>query len=322
MNLKQITAWGQSQSSNQTGLAVPNIERCLTLLAEGAALNMPEIDMGSYKEFRDNVGRMTLRLPDHLPDEDKMALIKAILHEFESYRNGAENAVRARRSGWRALVDDMLRELLRRLGIDTASPGAVPLLARIAGLTTAEDLNSYKEQLDLFLHPIGPDGMPRDIASPLKVADRSTANDNAAGLLGGGSAVEHLRKIMDSGGKGCIALFRLGCLEMINQRFGVEAVQDCVMAVSAYLTHSLHSDDAIYHWSDSSVLAILRDRTSIQILTAELRRIAAQNRDIAVKIDDRNIMVRIPLDFDLTPIDSLSSPEDLLKLSILPAAKW
>jgi GGDEF domain-containing protein len=268
------------------------------------------------------VGRLGLQVPDRLPDEEKMALIKAILHEFESYRNGAENALRARLSGWRALVDDLLCELLGRLGIDAAAPDAAPLLARIACLTTAEDLQAYKGQLDIFLHPIGADGKPRDIASALKAADRSTANDNAAGLLGGGSAVEHLRKIMDSGGNGCIALFRLGCLEVINQRFGVEAVQDCVMAVSAYLTHSLHSDDAIYHWSDSSVLAILRNRYSSQILTAELQRIAAQNRDISINVDGRNIMVRIPLEFDLTPIESLSSADDLLKLSSQTAARW
>jgi GGDEF domain-containing protein len=143
-------------------------------------------------------------------------------------------------------------------------------------------------------------------ASVLKVADRSMDNDNAAGLRGGGSAVEHLKGIMERRGAGFIALFRLGCLEIISQRFGLEAVQDCLMAVAAFLTHNLHGNDAVFHWSDSSLLVILE----------------AQNRDITVNIEKRTVMLRIPLEFDLTSIACLHSAEDLYKLTFKPAAQW
>lgn len=45
-------------------------------------------------------------------------------------------------------------------------------------------------------------------------------------------------------------------LEAIGERFGTETVEDCLMAVSAYVTHSLHSDYAIFHWTDASLPAI------------------------------------------------------------------
>jgi GGDEF domain-containing protein len=127
---------------------------------------------------------------------------------------------------------------------------------------------------------------------------------------------------MERGGNGFIALFRLGCLEIISQRFGMEAVQDCVMAVSAFLTHNLHSGDAIFHWSDSSLLVVLEGRPNDKILTAELQRIVVQNREITVIIEGRNVMLRIPLDFDLTPIEVLHSAEDLYKLSPKPPTQW
>jgi GGDEF domain-containing protein len=122
---------------------------------------------------------------------------------------------------------------------------------------------------------------------------------------------------LENGDKAFIVLFRLSCLNMINQRFGPEAVEDCLMAVSAFLTQSLHSDDAIYHWSDSSLLAILLGRANEQILTAELDRIANQNRETTVNIGGRATMLRIPITFDLTPIDRLKSADDLRKITLL-----
>ena len=89
------------------------------------------------------------------------------------------------------------------------------------------------------------------------------------------------------------------------------------MAVAAFLTQSLHSDDAVYHWSDSSLLAILQGRANEQILTAELERIAMQNRETAVIIGGRSTMLRIPITFDLTPIERLHSAEDLYKITLL-----
>jgi GGDEF domain-containing protein len=104
---------------------------------------------------------------------------------------------------------------------------------------------------------------------------------------------------------------------MISQRFGPEAVEDCLMAVAAFLTQCLHSEDAIYHWSDSSLLSILQGRPNEQILTAELERIAMQNRETTVNIGGRSTMLRIPITFDLTPIERLQSADDLCKITLL-----
>jgi GGDEF domain-containing protein len=314
MKLGQITAWGKSGSPEKEDPGIPHAERCLTLLVEGMALNMPEIDLESYKAFRKNVNRLSLQLPDRLPDDEKLVLIRAILQEFENYRGGTETVLRERMAGWRALAAKLFTEVMASLGPGADSPAATQLAKDIGRLTTSEEIQAWCGHLEGFLHPLDADGKALGLAS-LKLADRSTANDNAAGLRGGGSAVEHLKKIMDRGGNGFIALFRLSCLDVISQRFGMEAVQDCLMAVSAFLTASLHNDDAIFHWSDSSLLAILQGRPSEQILTAELQRIASQNRDSSINVAGRTIMLRIPLAFELTPIDRLRSAEDLFRLS-------
>ena len=126
---------------------------------------------------------------------------------------------------------------------------------------------------------------------------------------------------MAGGGDGFIVLFRLNCLDVISQRFGPEAVEDCLMSVSAFLTAGLESDDAIFHWSDSALLAILRGRYSEFMVAAELDRVIAQNRESSINVAGRAIMLRIPVTFELTPISKLRSADDLLKISAMQAAK-
>jgi GGDEF domain-containing protein len=320
MNLRQMTAWGQSHPSDKKAAEVPNAERWLTLLAEGAALNVPEIDRESYKAFRANVSSLALQLPDRLPDNEKLDLLRRILAEFEAYRDSSETALRERLSGWRGVVKALFRDLLTSLADEAKSPVAETLAQRIARLTTAAEIEKWSDDLAQFLHPPDAQGQALGLAL-LKTADRSTANDNAAGLRGGGAAVEYVRKIMEHGGDGYIALFRLSCLNVINQRFGPEAVEDCLMAVSAFLTSSLRGEDAIYHWSGSSLLAILQPRASEQILTAELNRIVSQNRECGIQVEGRTIMLRTPLGFELTPINRLRTAEDLYRLSTQQGAK-
>lgn len=316
MNLRQIATWSPSHPSDSKAAQIPNSERFLTLLAEGAALGVPEVDGDLYQEFRDRVARMGRQLPDRLPDEEKLAQIRSLLREFEDYRYRTEAELRSRTSSWRSLVSFLFTELLKSLGIDPTSANAERLLHKMAGVTSAANVEDFQHEMEEFLHPAGAESVPAE-ASQFQAADHTTANDNAAGLRGGGSAIERVREILANGGTGFIVLFRLTCLNMINQRFGPEAVEDCLMAVAAFLTQSLHSDDTVYHWSDSSLLAILHGRANEQILTAELERIAMQNRETSVNIGGRSTMLRIPINFDITPIERLKSAEDLCKIALL-----
>ena len=316
MKLKQFATLGQSRPPTGSAAELPNPERFLTLVVEGAALGVPEIDSAVYSAFRSSVGKLALQLPDRLPEGEKLEQIRAVVREFESYRRTGEDELRNRTADWRGLVAFLFRELLKSLGIDPSLKNADQLLREIGGVVSAEQIEELRTRIESFLHPSGENSAPAE-ASQFQTADHTTANDNAAGLRGGGSAIEHLRQIMERGGKGSIVLFRLSCLNMINQRFGPEAVEDCLMAVAAFLTQSLHSDDAIYHWSDSSLLAILQGRANEQILTAELERIAFQNRETSVNLGGRATMLRIPISFDLTPIERLQSADDLCKITLL-----
>ncbi len=310
MNLR----WGKSQSAAGEEPVADNTAQCMTALVEGVAEAMPRIDEATYSSFRGTATRMAAQIPDTMDNDERMKVVNALLHEFGNYRLGVENALRERQKHWRLLTARLVKELLSALGVKPEMAAALPLTDDIEKLTTGEELKQYRDLLEGFL-AMRSAGEAAKI-STLKVADTSTDNDNAAGLMGGGAAVAHLQKVMERGKTGFVAIFRLSCMEMVSQRFGPEAVQDCLMAVSACLTAGLHSEDAIFHWSDSSLLAILLGRPNEHLLDAELRRIASKNTDINVNIGGRSIMLRIPLTFDLTPIYSFKNANELYKLSM------
>jgi hypothetical protein len=86
------------------------------------------------------------------------------------------------------------------------------------------------------------------------------------------------------------------------------------MAVSAFLTQNMRSEDTIYHWSESSLLAVCDRKVREDILSAELNRILSRNREFTINIGDRAVMLRIPIELTLFPVTQFVSAEDLLHL--------
>jgi len=316
----KLSGWGKAQSADGGEPAEDNSAQCMTALVEGVAEAMPRIDPTTYSQFRGTAARMAMQIPDSMDNAERLKVVNAILHEFENYRHGVEEELRDRQKNWRSLTIKLTQALLDSLGVKADSSLAQPLTDGVDQLVTAEQVREYRELLITFLEQRSAHEEVEK-TSPLKAADTSTSNTNASGLPGGGAAVEHLRKVMERGVNGFVVVFHLSCLELVSKRFGPEAVDDCLMAVSAYLTSSLHSDDAIFHWSDSSLVAILLGRPNDHILTAELHRIAVKNTDINVTIGDRSIMLRIPFSFDLHPIDRFKTAEELYKLTLQGAKR-
>ena len=79
MDLRQLAGLGHSPSSAKGKYPPPEFDRSLTLLVEGMALHISEIDAPSYKEFRENITRLALRIQDRLPEDDRLELIQNII---------------------------------------------------------------------------------------------------------------------------------------------------------------------------------------------------------------------------------------------------
>jgi GGDEF domain-containing protein len=287
---------------------------CLARLMEQAVLNIPNVEAQSYKSFRHKMERLVPQLPDLSVSAGDLMLMQEILQEFAHYHKSAEIAVRDQISGWRKLVATLLIELLKKSGIDAGSPVAAELLQGAATLLTGVELQGYSAQLIDFLrlqkiHDSGDRVPPPDA--------QTTGNHNPAGLRDGALAMEMIQHLLESGGQGFVVVFSLTSIGSIKDRFGSEAMQDCLMAVSAFLTRNLRSDDQIYYWSESSLLAILQTPATKQVIQIAIQRIVDNNRDITIQTEARVVMLRVPLTFELVSIADMNSAEDLLEISAL-----
>lgn len=310
-----MTSWGQTSTADEATSKVVKAGECLSDLIDAVAQNVPEVDAQSHKQFLASLATIIKQTPDRLQEPDKVKAVQMVVHELERHHKTTEDALKEQLDGWRGVVKSLVRELAKSAVSDAEVERIHRLKQRIPTLATNHDLEAFSEQLDTLLHT---DNSKSKVAEHLhsKAANLSTANDNAAGLRGGGAAVAHLQRALDRAQVGFVAVFQLSCLNVIGERFGEAAVEDCLMAVSAFLTQRLESgDDAVYHWNDTTLLAIIEGRKNQGTLSRELDRIASQNRDITVNIAGRTVLLRIPLAFELTPISGFRSADDLYKLS-------
>jgi GGDEF domain-containing protein len=316
-----MTSWSQGfdgEDEEEPNPQGPGAGESLTHLLEALAKNTPAIDARAQEQLSAAIAGVIKKSPDRVHEAEKIKLVQTVVHELEHYRNATENALREQLDGWRGLVKNLVHEVAVNGATDAEQAGFHRLTSDVATLSTSQDLKAYSELLHTVLHAPGSKKVAHK-RSP--VVDNSCAtNDNAAGLRGGGAAVAHLQSVLDRCQAGFVAVIQLSCMNVIEERFGITAVEDCVMAVSAFLTDRLENDDAIYHWNDTTLLAIFEGRNNKGLLSKELEKIAAQNRDITININDRTVLIRVPLAFELSPVSGFHSGDDLYKFSPQPAS--
>ncbi len=308
-----MSVWRNGESHSAKGAPGAIERRALGLLLEGAAINQAQIDLPAYRRFRSAILRDSIHLSEPQEETNLLKNVSSIVSEFESYRTDSETTLEGRQKEWRQTISQLVGMLAAQLQIDPKSHDLTSISVELNAAVTSEEI----EQLRISLHHLFHRSSEQIAAVQAELADeqdRSTANDNAAGLRGGGAAIEQVRSMIAQAKPGYIALFRLSCLDVVGERFGAEGIQDCLMAVSAFLIETMRSEDTVYHWSESSLLAVCDRKVREDIITAELNRVLAHNRDFTIKIGDRTIMLRIPIDMQLFPITYFNSAEDLQHL--------
>jgi GGDEF domain-containing protein len=311
-----MSVWHNSAVGAEDAVDGAAERRALGLLLEGAAINLLQPDADAYAHLRSAILRDSIRLVEPQTEEELLQTVQSIVHEFDSYRAHTEAVLEERQKAWRHVVA-VLSQLLAQQGRQ-AQGGPVAdeeewasLRLEISGAASAAEIQGLGARL--LQH------FERSIAAARQAEldeeqDRSEANDNAAGLRGGGAAIQHVQTILTQGRPGYVGIFRLSCLDVVGERFGQEGIQDCLMAVSAFLIDNLRAEDSVYHWSESSLLVVHDRKIREDILLAELNRVLQRNRDFTIQIGDSTIMLRIPIELELFPIDTLKSADDLQKI--------
>lgn len=308
-----MCAWHNSAVRTDEAAGSAAARRAIGLLLEGAAINFVQPDADAYAHMRSAILRDSLRLAEPQSEAEMLATVQAIIREFDAYRTHTEMTLEARQKEWRHVVAFLSQILAERGNIKQESDEWTAARLALTSAVTAEEIQALREQFQRTFLRTGSEVAARQ-AELEEEQDRSVANDNAAGLRGGGAAIEQVRTMIAKSRPGYIGLFRLSCLDVVGERFGQEGIQDCLMAVSAFLIENLRAEDSVYHWSESSLLAVCDRKIREDILSAELNRVLQRNRDFTIQIGGSTIMLRIPIDLELFPIDVFQSADDLQKI--------
>ncbi|HEY9127530.1 MAG TPA: hypothetical protein VIM62_10410 [Acidobacteriaceae bacterium] len=305
-----MCAWRQSGADSAPG----ELERRgIGLLIEGLVTHQVQVNPDVHRRLRSAILRDSIALAEPVGKEDMLARIGSIIRSFEGYRSESESILDFRQKAWHQLVQTLLLRLAESERIDLETEEWRQFSAELGAAIEAEQLADLRSRLLLLLHHHAPAG--RRAEQEEEQQDRSTLNDNAAGLRGGGAALEHIGRMIASKSPGYIAIFRLSCLDVIGERFGPEGVQDCVMTIAHFLDENLRHEDTVYYWSESSLLAVCDRKVREEMISAELNRVLARNRDFSLQIGGRYIMLRIPIAMQLLPIQQFETPDELLHLN-------
>jgi GGDEF domain-containing protein len=311
-----MAVWRNSETREAETEDPAVLRRAMGLLLDGAALHLTQVNPLSYRHFRSAILRDALRLRDPQTEADLLKIVGCIVCDFEDYRSETDRIISARLEEWRNLARMLALQLGIRDKVDLKAGTWTRLMSLVSMAAEEAEIKLVHAKL-LTLFRAGEDTETLKLKQEKRDApDRSEQNDNAAGLRGGGAAIEHVRTMMGASRPGFVGLFRLNCLDVVGERFGVEGIQDCLMAVSAFLSQNMRREDVIYHWSESSLLAVCDRVVREDILSAELNRLLAHNRDLHINIGDRTVMLRIPIELKLFPISQLNSAEDLQNLPL------
>jgi GGDEF domain-containing protein len=283
-------------------------------LLESAVTCLLPIDPAAYRRFRSAILRDSLDLAEPQSDEDRLQSVTNITREFKTHLSDSEIALQGRHKAWQHTTAILMLLLADRDRIDLESTPWLNIRKALSATVDAEGIHTLGNELQRFFLKSREEVATRQAVEE-EEQDRSVANDNAAGLRGGGAAIQHVRRMIADSRPGYVGLFRLSCLDVVGERFGQEGIQDCLMAVSSFLIENLRREDTVYHWSESSLLAVCDRKIREDILSAELNRVLSHNRDFTIQIGNSTIMLRIPIDLELFPIEIFQSAEDLLSLS-------
>ena len=308
-----MCAWRNNEVRSTEPAACAAERRALGLLLEGAAINLPQIDPDLHRRFRSGILRSSISIVQPQSESDLLGIIASVVQELETYRTDSEATLEARQKEWRQTASLLMHQLGERDKIDQKTELWANCTTSLVSATSAEEIQSLRTKLQRLFQTSGEEQAARRTKA-VEEQDRSTANDNAAGLRGGGAAIEHVSAMIAQSRPGYVGLFRLSCLDVVGERFGPEGIQDCLMAVSAFLIQNMRAEDSIYHWSESSLLAVCDRKIPEDILAAELNRVLARNREFTINIGDRTIMLRIPVELQLFPISEFGCADDLQRL--------
>lgn len=259
----------------------------------------------SYSEFHEKMSQMARKLTECSTVDDKFLALQQTLYEIHRYQEGKAKDLQKPEFTWRALAATLLCALF-------TPNDAKRLSAREDRLLGEAMLRNLNEGMDTFQdamrsHP----RLNAENTRPVEDWRPSFEKDsNPTSLRCGDEALNRIEGMLERQAKGYVIVFRLGCLDLVGERFGLEAVEESLRSVSAYLADSIRRYAELFFWNESTFATIVETRAPEKALRTTIVHIINNNRSAFVQVEDHLVLLQMPLEFEMFPISSIQSAKE------------
>lgn len=279
--------------------------RCISLLMEGIRLHTCSEDEPHAAQFNRLMRQMTTQLDSAKDHSEILAVITAVIDGMAQARRDSTALNNQTKEESKLLS----RFLMTRLGESLSTLKAnveVEMLSKLGPeferAKNPEEIKALREKLEYMFSP-EPEKAAAKVEAPAppptptwdEAAIEVETADSPTGLRGRAKAKERLTAVHGNGLPYYAVVFVLEGYSSLEERFGADAAQDCLIAASNYLLQALSGEDQLYHWDRYAFLGVITRETRPVDVTLDMMKICGARPQQSIRVGQRTILASMPI---------------------------
>lgn len=302
----------RSLKIDELQLRLETAYRVIGLLLEGIRLHALCTSKELHSEFQFAITQLEQQIEKE-GENDRHALMRitgATLHAMQEYAKHSDAANAARNREYQQLLVLLSRALAQALdGSDLATAGLQSIEHRLEGTSRADDIRVIKVELEGCLKAIHAE-CQRHQEQKTRLRSISDAThdhplvatsflecgeDPVTGLPSAAAAQSAIAASMEAKQDIYVAVLRLDSLQVVNARYGRHAGDRYLIEGSQLLAQGLTAEDSLYRWGGPCMVAIMRNRRSLDAARAEIDRLVYRTREHTITFDGRSVIFKVAI---------------------------
>ena len=286
------------------------LNRVVSLLLQGISLHAFQFDPIATETFQVSIRKLRTELESVDDEASALLMAAAAIRLLEENNGAAEAHLQARQNELEkvvALLSDGLlevsrsneetmveikeieRDIARARTVGALSTGRARMAAAVAGIREATRTASEVEETTAIGETDGVTGLPDSVH--------------------GAAAIAEVWKHRDDYYVGIFAAERL---ETINMRFGFQAGDQVLHALSHHIAQQSLAGDQLFRWRGPCIVVLVQRRLPEAHVKAEMTRAASSRLEHSISSKDRDAIVSVSTAWNLFKLSSARNLEQLI----------
>ena len=287
---------------------IDSLNRIISVLLQGISLHSFCYDEVEFGRFQRSLRK--LRVEVELVDDDDSAMILAgsAIRTLEEHSAALEKTIASRQNDLEAAMALLSDSLLtvssvgETLALELKESERDIALARQPG-----DAVVARERLTRCLEDIRIRVLRRNDAAPLSSQTYAENEiDAVTGLPDSRKAVDAIVAAWDRRDEYLAAVFAVRRLDAINTRFGFQAGDEVLRAISDQLATVFARNHVLFRWRGPYLVALIDRKSAESRVTPELQRLASTRLQHTLAMKDREVLLSVSLVWALVPLQAKS----------------